>query len=486
MRFIGNKQCLLGVAVAAALFSFIPASSAQPTSGVVSDTPSPFKYDVSLRARYEHADWIGALATDRQYGFGHSKLLFGAGYTVDSFRFYAQGQYFQLYNLPDGAVGPGAVYYLTNGAEENPGMVSLRQAFIEWKNSDIDLVAGRFLYSNGSEAMPLQPTLASLRSKRIAQRLIGPFDFTAGRSFDGARIIAPTSLGAFTAAYVMPTQGGFEVDLNLTIWDVRVPVVSWTAPFATESGSRDDVQIFAYGYSDDRSVLKTDNRPLDVRTADTDEIDIATVGAHWIHLWTIGDTQIDTLLWGAGQAGDWGEDTHRAYTFTAEIGVRSQALAWKPGLRIGYTYGSGDDDALDGDHETFFQMLPTARAYAATPFYNMQNMADFFLQITAQPLQPLTLKSELHYLQLAQSADLFYSGAGANERHNRFGYAGAASGGFDDVGTLLDIEATWNFTPHIAATIYYGHLFGSSAAKAAAVGGDDDIDYVFGEVVFKY
>lgn len=477
--FLFSVSC--GVLIAASSLSPVLPAAAEPAPA-----KSPLTFDASLRVRYEHADWFGPAQSDLNYGFWHSKLLFGAGYTAESVRIYMQGEYFQLYNLPEGASGPGATYFAANDMDENPGNVALRQAFLEVKNSDVEAIAGRFLYSNGSEAMPKQPALAAIRAKRVSQRLIGPFDFTAGRSFDGGRLTIPASAGSFTGLYVMPTQGGFESDLNLTIYDIRVGGLSWTAPWSADAQAHDDMQIFAYYYGDDRDVTKVDNRPLAARTEDGENIEVTTVGAHWIRKWTSTDIQIDSLLWGGMQWGDWGEEDHQAYSFTAEVGARLETSSWKPGARLGYTYGSGDDDTTDGKHQTFFQMLPTARAYAATPFYNMQNMADLFMQVSAQPLQSMAIKSELHRLWLAESEDLLYSGGGANERRDRFGYAGLPSGGSHDVGTLLDIEATWTFTPNVSASVYYGHLFGGSATKAAANSPSNDIDYVFAEMLFKY
>ena len=70
---------------------------------------------------------------------------------------------------------------------------------------------GRFEYRDGLEVVPSDPTLAFLARTRIAERLVGPFDFTnVGRSFDGARIAYDTPDWNLTALASRPTQGGFE------------------------------------------------------------------------------------------------------------------------------------------------------------------------------------------------------------------------------------------------------------------------------------
>ncbi|MCO6429455.1 MAG: hypothetical protein J5J00_01240 [Deltaproteobacteria bacterium] len=195
-------------------------------------SPSNFKVDASLRSRYELVDWFGPYTADRRYGFGHTKAQAGISYNAAPFRFYLQGQHFQLYDLPSSAAGPGAAYFVSHNSESEPGSAAFRQGYAEYKNQGYELYAGRFLYSNGMEVAPMNTALATLRAKRIAQRVIGPFDFTAGRSFDGARAAAGGVSGTLHTFFVMPTEGGFDSDLNQTIDEIKLAGLSWTATFS--------------------------------------------------------------------------------------------------------------------------------------------------------------------------------------------------------------------------------------------------------------
>lgn len=448
------------------------------------DEKSSFTFDSKLSARYESVDWFGGDKDSYHYNFGHTRVQLGTSYKKDSFRFYLQGQYFQLYDLPSSASGPGAVYFTTNGSEDSPGKAAVRQAYGEIQDSFGNVTLGRFLYSSGSEAQAAQSILANVRSARVMQRLIGPFDYTSGRSFDGGKGTMNTEAGAFSGLFFMPTEGGFEIDQNRTMNEIKVAGLSWTEDSFTDENADHDLQAFLYGYFDTRETVKADNRPLDIRTADTGEIDIATLGAHWTSILKRGETSVDSLLWGAAQAGNWGNEDHRAYSLTAEISARRPESRWKHTLRLGYTLGSGDNDPADNDHETFFQMLPTARAFAMTPFYNMQNTQDLFAEISTVPHEDLKLKSSLHWIQLTENEDALYSGGGANEVHGGFGYAAKPSKGSHDVGSLMDIEAVWTITPQILLTAYYGHLFGGNVT-AAGDGSDRDIDYFFTELTAK-
>ena len=446
---------------------------------------SPWSYDASLRTRYENVNWFGTPESNDDYSFWHTKLRVGVGYSIDTVRFYTEGQYTQLYSLPEGGVGPGSVYFSANESESSPGEVAFRQAYLAKKTDQIEIVAGRFLYSSGSESLPKNPVLASLRTSRVTQRMIGPFDFTSGRSFDGVRAAVATDVGSFFTVGMMPTEGGFRADQNSTITDIKIGAVSWTAPISARVDAQDDLQVFAYYYGDDRGVVKTDDRPADARTLDLEDIRIGTIGGNWAHLLQDDDIKITSLVWAGGQLGDWGSEDHRAWAFTAELAARAEVSSVKPGIRLGYTVGSGDSDPSDSTHQTFFQMVPTVRAFAATPLYNMQNISDFFLDLSVQPCTDLAVRGGAHWLQLTESQDLLYSGGGANEKRDRFGYAGLASGGSHDVGTLLDVEASWTISPHVSATAYYGHLIGGEVINAAVGDGGDDIDYFFAELNLK-
>ena len=50
-------------------------------------------------------------------------------------------------------------------------------------------------------------------------------------------------------------------------------------------GHAGEWRVFALGYDDDRDgVVKTDNRPLAIRSADTGSISIGTYGGHYIRV----------------------------------------------------------------------------------------------------------------------------------------------------------------------------------------------------------
>ncbi|MGZ5028784.1 MAG: hypothetical protein ACXV9T_16505, partial [Methylobacter sp.] len=122
---------------------------------------------------------------------------------------YAQAQYNGFYGLPDnasatapvGTLGLGGAYYSGNQSTD-PSNVFLKQAFINLKGNALglpgaQLKTGRFEYMDGLEYQSGDVKFDALKSKRVAQRLLGSNVLHVGRSFDG-----------FSAIYDQP---GFNI-----------------------------------------------------------------------------------------------------------------------------------------------------------------------------------------------------------------------------------------------------------------------------------
>src|SRR5207244_2507303 len=126
---------------------------------------------------------------------------------------------------------------------------------------------GRYEYRDGLETVPGDPALSALKRTRIAERLVGPFEFThVTRRFDGGRLACDRPGWNVTVIGTRPTQGGFEVSANREL-DLTLAGAALTLkhlPLAPPA----DVRLFYLYYRDGRDgVLKVDNRPLPVRTA---------------------------------------------------------------------------------------------------------------------------------------------------------------------------------------------------------------------------
>jgi hypothetical protein len=241
--------------------------------------------------------------------------------------------------------------------------------------------------------------------------------------------------------------------------DLNVEIVYGAYTTTHRSHGEGEARVFGTYYHDGRDVMKTDSRPMPLRSADHKNIDITTIAGNYVNVFPVGKGKADVLFWGAVQAGTWGTLTHRANAVAVEAGYQLNDAPLKPWLRAGYFRGSGDDDPLDGIHRTFFQELPTPRPFARFPLYNLMNNEDTFAQLTIIPHPKLTLRSEAHSLDLTNSADLWYSGGGAFQKQT-FGYTGRPSGAQKGFASICDLSADYQFDAQTTFTFYVAHAAG--------------------------
>lgn len=417
----------------------------------------------SLRSRVENWDWFGD-EENGAYTYVGNLLRIGIGQQAPMIGWRLEASAPFLFSLPDdavlsaprGALGLGAAYYLGSDSSTTPASIFLKQAFVRIGRPPgrgrHSLRLGRFEFLDGAEKAPAQPTLGILKREHIVGRLIGTFGFThVGRSSDGAHYVYDSPAANVTLAAFLPTSGAFDVN-GWSSLNVRVGYGALTRPFSWGKGAG-DWRVFALQYQDRRDVLKTDNRPAAARAADQEDVGITTLGAHYLHVFTLPRGDADLLLWGAVQTGDWGGLSHRATGLAAEVGYMAPPISGvRPWLRAGYWRGSGDSDPADDQHETFFQVLPTVRAFARFPIYNLMNTEDLFGSFELRGAK-VSLRADMRALRLAEERDLWYLGSGAFEKET-FGYAGRPSGGRNAVATLTDLSLEYRPNTRVTLTAY--------------------------------
>jgi Alginate export len=440
----------------------------------------------SVRVRGEAWDWF--LRDSRtQYAYGQSLVRLAIGQRRNRFDWKLELAQPTLVGLPSDAVvagsgeplGLGATYFAANGGQRNSAAVFLKQAFISFKGFGTNgshLRIGRFEFSDGLEVKPPDETLAALKRDRLANRLIGDAGWTvAGRSFDGLKLSYDRDEGNISLLAARATEGVYQTD-GLREMDVDVLYAAYTrqipAPLATS-----ELRVFAAGYHDGRGVLKTDNRPLALRQADTANIRIGTFGGHFISAWKTPIGKWDALLWGAAQTGRWGVLDHRANVIDVELGWHPRGIWGKPWLRASAFRASGDPNPNDTHHETFFQMLPTNQQYARIPFYTFLNTLDFTGQLVMQLHPRLLLHSQVHKVKLTKQADLWYQGTGAFQ-NSSFGYEGTPSGGRGGLANYLDTSIQYRATSHLDMTFYVGALSGKAVMTSLTHGRKGGMAYI--------
>jgi hypothetical protein len=375
-----------------------------------------------------------------------------------------------------GALGLGSNYISANKGNQNAAMIFPRQLFVQFDaiaGEKAHLKIGRFVFVDGTELVPKNPTLAALKRDRVAARLLGDFAFSdIGRSFDGANFFyAPSASSNITVIGAVATRGVFQVDgwgWNKAGFGFAAYTKDWGAGHHAA-----DTRVFAIEYDDWRHILKTDNRPLAVRRGDTDNIVINTFGGHSLHAVDSGAGTFNFMFWGAAQTGRWGLQKQRAGAIDVEAGFQPKILPQiKPWLRGGYTWGSGSSNPNDTTHKTFFQILPTPRPYARFPFYNMMNTEDAFGALILRLGAKVTTSSEFHSLRLSEVNDFWYSGGGVYQPWS-FGYSGRSTSGRRSLGNLYDTSIEYRVHPKLTLTGYFGYTQGLAAMEQIYPKGKD-------------
>ncbi|MGQ0762077.1 MAG: alginate export family protein [Acidobacteriota bacterium] len=469
-------------------------------------TPQPPKqlklgnvnFSGSLRLRAENYRWFETPGFEDDYTFGAAVLRLSLSQQKEKFEWLVEGEFPVLINLPERAVAPappgqlglGGSYFAASGRQD--GSAILKQAYVRVKSLFGDkpssLRFGRFEFVDGLETAPADATLAVLKRDHVAHRLIGHFGFThVGRSFDAVQYVRNTKHSNFTLVGGRPTEGVFQLR-SLKELDVDFWYGAFTKPIANKKVAS-ELRVLALHYHDGRDALKTDNRSAALRRADHENIRITTVGGNYIAEIKTKNGTVDLLSWGVGQFGDWGNQSHSAGAIVFEGGFQpTGALAkYKTWFRGGYSRATGDGNATDGKHTTFFQVLPTPRIYARFPFFNMMNTEDVYAQLKLKPHARVNLRADVHHVRLSNRNDLWYVGGGAFQETS-FGYVGRPSGGRRSLGTLFDISADISVTPTTTLTFYVAGVRGGGVQSFIypAGGHNPAARFIYGELTRRF
>jgi hypothetical protein len=501
-----NRSSIAALVTALALSSAAQSTPDKPKPQPASATvPTPIKLgrsnvvlSGSIRTRFENWNFFDSVPpSDGEYTFSGNLLRLSLSEKREDFDWQIEGAVPFLLNLPSrasapapqGVLGLGGNYF-ASANDQHVINIFVKQAFIRFTGSDDKATTvrfGRYEFIEGLENRQPDPTLGFLKRERIGHRLIGNFGFShMGRSFDGIEFKRDDGKHNLTITAARATRGVFQTDGNGEL-DVDIAYAGYTRIVGAKTSSPGEFRIFGMHYHDGRTgslTTKVDSRPAPIRTADRQTIRLGTVGGHLAQTAKVGAAKADMVLWAALQFGAWGVLDQRSGAIDVEGGIQFANAPWKPWLRGGYAYHSGDDDPTDGTNGTFFEMLSTPRIYARFPFYNRMNLRDAFGQLILRPHKNLTLRAEGHVLRLTSPSDLWYAGGGAFAQRN-FGFAGRPSGGSKDLGEVIDFGADWNVNRNLTLSGYYAHAFGGRVIRTIFPS-RENADFAYIEAVLRF
>ena len=173
----------------------------------------------------------------------------------------------------------------------------------------------------------------------------------------------------------------------------------------------------------------------------------------------------------AYQTGEQGARDISAYMLAAEVSYKL-GDAVNSTVLGGLDYASGDSDGADDTAGTFNQLYPLGHAYfGQIDLVGRQNIIDLWAAYKATPAKNLSVLAGLHYLTLADDADVLYHAGGE--------VVGTANAGESDVGIELDLKATYKWGKSVVLEGGYSHLIAGSAL-------DEDIDFLYLQTIVKF
>jgi len=314
-----------------------------------------------------------------------------------------------------------------------------------------------------------------LKSQRLGERLIGSVGFShQERAADGVTIgwdLGGHQLLAFAA---QPTTGVFEVDdAYRSMSDVTYEGAEWTVKRGTWLENT-ELGAFAIAYQDTRE-------PRDGGLAHP--ISLVTLGGSALGVYPLAVGRLDVLLWAAGQLGTYDRLDQGAWAVFLEAGYQLPDVPLQPWLRAGVNVGSGDSNPTDGDHQTFFNILPTNHIYYGfADQLAFQNLLNPFVQLRLTPHPMVTLSGWVHWFRLARDDDARYAGTGAYSFKN-LGFSAQPSRGFSHVGREYDLVL--NLAPHRAVTFELGWSWFEGGALFQTLGGRN-LEFGYASVELRY
>ena len=179
----------------------------------------------------------------------------------------------------------------------------------------------------------------------------------------------------------------------------------------------------------------------------------------------------------------------KAYGAFLRGGYTCEQVWGKPRLGLGYDYGSGDNNAKDGQVGTLQNLFPTAHGLTGLmDLFGFRNMQIPRVNAALEPVKNLKLTVDYLLFWLADTSDSLYPETGSARNQNGYGiYPNNNS----FVGSELDLVANYFAFSWLNLQVGYGHFFvGSyikeSLATVPANGGTVDADWVYAQATLNF
>jgi hypothetical protein len=418
------------------------------------------------RARTSKSDIFYAARTrvGLEYSYGSLLTLFG------------EFQDTRLWSLSPNSSGIAGVYRDFSRNSSDVDSQRIRQLYLDVRPVEgLGIRIGRQDINLGTEVIYPEANWKYVKIKRASQRLVGTVGWThVERSNDAIRVSYDTGGHHLFGFAAQPTTGVFDVrDAYKRQSDINYGGLTWTVKRDTWLPNT-ELRLFGLVYDDKRG-------PRDGGLPDS--VTVYTGGASVIGLYPLGPGTADVLAWGAYQFGKFNRLDHSAGAAILEGGYQFPDVPLKPWFRLGVNYASGDGDPTDGDHQTFFNLLPTNHLYYGfADQWAFQNLVDWFAQLMLKPHEKVNVNLMLHHFYLADDNDARYFGTGAFNK-KVFGYGAQPSRGYGAGGTEIDAVVNYDLNKHVSIQGGYAYMWGRGIFNTSS---NPNVSFGYLQLALKY
>ena len=441
--------------------------------------------NIRLRNEYWNTFQKQGTDTDKSYNFFLIRARAFVDFKWEKFRLHVLTQGVKAFGLPsNGAFGPGPPYFNASGQNTSPGNFQFVEAFLQYDDPEgFYFKGGRIPIQEGAEVLYTDnPKLNWVIKKRLTGRLIGLWDWTnIGRRYDGGSFgYQNTSLNV-NAFGAWVTYGGFDFDDGY--WkDLDNVVVIGGSITIKEDVLLENTQfkLFNYFYFDNRDVT---------RDFAGDDLEINNIGISAVGAYHAGPGEIDMMMWLSFQFGNFGDRNQKAAAFIAEGGYQFTQTPWKPWIRLGFVYASGDGDSEDSDNGTFFNMVPTNHRYYGYDDVNaFSNLMTAYMQFILAPHERVRFAADGHLFWLASDEE-FWIGGGGPSNDSSFGYDFRKPvPGNDierDLGSEIDLTLNIDALDYLSFQLGYSHFFGRDGVSVV-FDKKDSLDWLYAQCIISF
>ena len=161
------------------------------------------------------------------------------------------------------------------------------------------------------------------------------------------------------------------------------------------------------------------------------------------------------------QRGDYADDDINAYGYHILFAYNFKQVMAKPRISVEYSYGSGDSNPNDNDHETFDGAFGARdKMYGRMNLMHWKNLRDAQLNLEIKPKKWLYIKTEFHKFRLAEKKDAWYL--------NPKAYCDKTGSSSDELGKEFDIVGRINLPKGNQIQLGFGHFWPGEFARKKA------------------